>query len=1112
MPLSLIDFWKRLIQSGLVDTSAPRDWAAIYATEHQSKPPSDPLKLAQWLVQTGRLKHFQADCLLQDESSRVSKVGQNLPGRFPVMRIAPLTQAAEQAPTPFEKWLPVVHDAYPDWPGVALQINPTGLKPEDGDCLRWLAGLRRVGVPQFELMALPGAPMGTRSTSLPLHHVLDAVGLFAPLPNGAMLSVKLKQEPTKRWTAAEITPLIESMATAMASLASGPWLPPPMPSPDRIWMPQTRSKPPTLWLDPAEFLTPGVFEFPRSIASEESALLYCAPERLGSETPTRSTCQASSFECQAVYALGCLAYRLQTGQHAFAAAKDDQIRSRQLRYEPPELKAAVAKGAAGDPLLRVLAYALAKDPASRFASLDAFLQALRATHAAAAPVTPAKPQTVAAEQKPEVKSVLAPPTRPTSASTPPEPSPVKPVAAKPLVSKPAVANSPQATPRDPAKPRQVTTAEPRREQTQQPDTTANAIASGAAAPAAVAPTAVAPTAVTPTVMAPTALAPTVIAQTAIAPEADGAEADELPPQRGRRPSRRRTAWYVLGSLWIPIVLLIVALALQDPDTAQPVAKRTRPPIPAVIPSVTGSRSASTQPQPRPTPIPPKTTPKTGIEVVSDDRMLWAPPAAMSATQNETSTATLTATMLLPPGPAALTTFDLQNLIAIGLRETFDPEVSPLFENLQKRIAVPLDEVRLVAMAWFPGRDGVPEIALAVHLKSPRPLDELTEAWNVAEAQVPGGVTVYAGDEVDADAYYPHFASDDSATEKQVDAFAVGSIARITQVAEVEGAAVLLPRQLEELWESAQSTDAVAMLAVPNFLIADARTWVDKTAPTLLDWIRSTLTPECAGLLIRITSADADAKSTEANSSGSYLEVRLAAASGMDPQALKSKVLGRVQSAPLTAEDFLVSREVDPSWRLLASRLPTMWAFTSEQIRSAAVRSEVIFNAYLPPKALPQLTLGTLLAANTTAMTAVAGPAPTSETLTLEQMLNRPMTVSFGQESLQFAVDTIINEFAADLPEGNVAPKVEIIGGDLQLMGITQNQQVRNFSKKDVPLRTVLTDLVLGANPDRTATGPNDPKQALIWVVVGEGKDAEIKVTTREAAKNKYTLPKEFQLP
>ncbi len=1085
MPLSLIDFWKRLIQSGLVDTSAPRDWAALYAAEHQSKPPSDPLKLTEWLVQTGRLKSFQAECLLQDESRRAAKVGQNSPSRFPVMRIAPLTQAAEHAPTPFEKWLPVVHDAYPDWPGVALQISPTGVKPEDGDCLRWLAGLRKIGVPQFELMALPSAPIGTRSTSLPLHRVLDAVGLFAPLPSGAMLSMKLKQEPTKRWTAAEITPLIESMAMAMSSLASGRLLPPPMPSPDRIWMPQSRNKPPTLWLDPAEFLTPGVFEFPRSIASDESALLYCAPERLGSETPARSNCQASSFESQAVYALGCLAYRLQTGQHAFAAAKDDQIRSRQLRFEPPELKAAVAKGAAGDPLLRVLAYALAKDPASRFASLDAFLQALRATHTAAAGVTPAKSQVVAAVQRPEAESVPVPPKRPTSTSIPPEPAPVKPVAAKSTVSKPIAAEAPQSTPSKPAKREQVAIAERRREPIEQPATTA---------------------------MTANALTATAMAPAAMAPPAEESEAVELPPQRGRRPSRRRTAWIVLGSLWIPIVLLIFALALQDPDAPQPVAKRTRPPIPAVIPSVTGSRPASTRPQPRSTPLPPKTTPKTGIEVVSDDRMLWAPPSAMTATQNETRESTLTATMLLPPGPAALTTFDLQNLAAIGLRETFDPEVSPLFEKLQKRIAVPLDDVRLVAMAWFPGRDGVPEIALAVHLKTPRPLDELTEAWKVAEAQVPGGVTVYAGDEVDADAYYPHFASDDAATEKQVDAFAVGSIARITQVAEVAGEAVLLPRQLEELWASAQPTDAIAMLAVPNFLIADARTWVDNTAPTLRDWIRSTLTPECAGLLIRVTSADVNAKPAEANSSASYMEIRLAAASGMDPLALKSKVLGYTQSASLTAEDFLVSREVDPSWRLLASRLPTMWAFTGEQIRSAAIRSEVILNAYLPPKALPQLTLGTLLAANTTAMTAVAGPPPTGETLTLEQMLNRPMTVSFGQESLQFAVDTIINEFAADLPEGNTAPKVEIIGGDLQLMGITQNQQVRNFSKKDVPLRTVLTDLVLGANPDRTATGPNDPKQALIWVVVGEGKDAEIKVTTREAAKDKYTLPKEFQLP
>ena len=84
-----------------------------------------------------------------------------------------------------------------------------------------------------------------------------------------------------------------------------------------------------------------------------------------------------------------------------------------------------------------------------------------------------------------------------------------------------------------------------------------------------------------------------------------------------------------------------------------------------------------------------------------------------------------------------------------------------------------------------------------------------------------------------------------------------------------------------------------------------------------------------------------------------------------------------------------------------------------------------------------------------------------------------------------------------------------------MMGITQNQQVRDFSKTDEPLRAVLTDLVVRANPDKSAIGPNDAKQALIWVVADDAANSgqkEILITTRQAAKsNNYELPKEFQL-
>ncbi|TWT94893.1 serine/threonine-protein kinase [Neorhodopirellula pilleata] len=1087
MPVSLVDFWKRLITSGLADPATPRLWAAQYAQDHQGTPPSDPLKLAKWCIATKRLLPFQASSLIHGSPDIVGSDDPKNSVRFPKMRIAPLTQSGETPPEPFPHWLAVTRDAGQPGatgpssepiPGLVLQIVPSRLNAQDGDRLRSLAAQSVPGLPAFEMMGLAGGPLGHRKVSIPIGESVDTIGLFAPLPRGPVLADSLKK--TSKWPIERIVELIRRLAPVAWEFAKQPGRVFPVASADRIWIGNPDQ--PLVWIDPVDLLSQGVFDFPHSIRVTESRFLYTPPERLADDV-------AGDVDQRSVlYSLGCLAYRLRTGSHAFAAAKEDQIRSRQLHFDPPELASAVAQGAAGDPMFRVLAYTMAKDPSQRFATIDQFIAALSATAPPPAPVSTPAPEKLKPELKPKLKPEPA---------RNPEPNP------KP---EPKADLKPKAEPKPKPAPKPAPASVP-----------VPATPSEPTAPVATKPSPV-PVAVTMppdegTPATDRVTAPTPSHQTAAKTAEPATPSESSPwiePAPRRRSGRRRTTWYVLHSLWIPIFLLIVANALHDPNAPRPVAKRIRPPIPAVIPSVTGSptpRHATPRPAtPRSSvpPTPPKAATTTdaasdSIEVFQDDSMLWAPPSAL-ADAATTDPNRLPPTILLPPGPAAIVTIDYPNLVATGLRDTFDPEIAPLLDALQKRIVVPLDSVRLIAMAWFPGTDGIPEVALAVHLKEPRPLEELTEAWKVSQARGKDGVTLFASEEPDGFAYYPNAVDEEAGGERQVTAFAVGTIDQITEVAEVEGSRVLLPRQLEELWNHAEPSDAIALMTQPNFLVADARGWVSGLAPPLLDWIRGALIPECGGILLRVALSKDQA---------TYVEARLSTAPGLNPVALRTKIAERLDGAPTSADDFLVTREIDPSWRLLASRLPTMWAFADDQTRSMIFERDVIFNTYLPPMALPQITLATLLASNTTATSAAAtGPAPT-EKLTIEQMLNRPMSISFGQESLQFAVDTIISEFSQELPEGNKMPPVEIIGGDLQLMGITQNQQVRNFSKTDVPLRTVLTDLVLGANPDKTATGPADPKQALVWVVVGQGDETKILVTTREASKGKYELPKEF---
>jgi len=72
--------------------------------------------------------------------------------------------------------------------------------------------------------------------------------------------------------------------------------------------------------------------------------------------------------------------------------------------------------------------------------------------------------------------------------------------------------------------------------------------------------------------------------------------------------------------------------------------------------------------------------------------------------------------------------------------------------------------------------------------------------------------------------------------------------------------------------------------------------------------------------------------------------------------------------------------------------------------------------------------------------------------------------------------------------------------------------VRDFKMSAVPFREVLTRLVAGANPDKTATSTADEKQSLVWVVDPEATDQApgILITTRpQAAAKGWQLPHEF---
>jgi lysophospholipase L1-like esterase len=136
--------------------------------------------------------------------------------------------------------------------------------------------------------------------------------------------------------------------------------------------------------------------------------------------------------------------------------------------------------------------------------------------------------------------------------------------------------------------------------------------------------------------------------------------------------------------------------------------------------------------------------------------------------------------------------------------------------------------------------------------------------------------------------------------------------------------------------------------------------------------------------------------------------------------------------------------------------------------------------------------------------ALAGP--------LGGVLRMPLRIQSAKTSFVEALLELEQSVAAADPKAK-GFGIHILGIDLQLEGITKNQRITGLKREDATVADILTALVVAANPDRRATGPDDPRQKLVWVVGPHPQQpdtAAILITTRKGAQGKFTLPTVFQ--
>jgi len=1021
MAVSGIEFWQQITRIGIVDSVACTAWmkrfqavvekrAAISSEPKDLSQANDAVAVAQFLIAKQVVTKFQSQRLL------AGRAGDLRIGDYLVLDrcdSAPLTRwcRGRQLCSPTECLLYPCSDAL------------TSSRWVDLAWLRAHSAVSFDGLQPVSILTIVASDpwRGAIISELPLGRSLDQ------WVEGQKQGAEGKKWPDHA-TVASIGLLIANSLAAMhsAGLVHGEV------RPSRVWCGEDQS----LWLlrdagRPAAHPDDPPQEH-RWFDDDTIADLYAAPELAVEDAePTFSS---------DLFSLGALLYRLATG---------DTVRQRGASYRvPATVIAATNAEAAGDPLMRTIAYAIDPNPEARFPDVDSFAKALNAVVSAYAAMQPPQPQ---AATEPAVAPVP---------QLPPPPAVIAQVES-------AVLRPP--TPSD-MKPK--TEVRPFGLAADRSDRAVQSVGSDRSMPEPAKPEPTEPTVPAVPIATPTQTSKRLVR---------------------RRNRRSRRGPIIIGTVAVGILLGVFTIFLRP--AAEDQAPRPRlilPPPPPTSPMVASGPSANTES---------KTSTATNVgsgsfELVQDDRLLWASPWSPNSKPPTLE--------LIPPGSQLVLSLRLNRLVGDVITSSWldwmGTEIKPAIADLEKHSGLKAEQIERLTIASSTGSDGLPKSTYTVSMREPIPLNALTKAWGVSPSRTKDGNTIYSGDEPSSVAYFVKEST--AADSAGIQSFAFGPVQLVSLIADNDGEAIPLPRALQQLWDTtSEEADFIAM-TVPNFLFADGREILNRFAPKAIDPLRALLIPDVAGAIVSMSLADVW-----------YFETRLTPSGSVSAPAILQTIEPRIAALPGWAEEFTIDVDVDTSWRAIANRLPQFMRAISDQTRLGVSKSIPTANFYLPAEAAPQVTLATLLALSvrrTNPSVAATTESKPITSLTVEQLLDTHLSVSFDQESLQFAVAVIRDEFARSLPAGSKPPVLTIIGGDLEKLGITQNQQIRNFKIQDKPLRDALSELVRQANPDKSVTSLTDAKQTLVWVVESSAATPTIQISTRPAAMaNKFKLSKEF---
>ena len=535
---------------------------------------------------------------------------------------------------------------------------------------------------------------------------------------------------------------------------------------------------------------------------------------------------------------------------------------------------------------------------------------------------------------------------------------------------------------------------------------------------------------------------------------------------GERASRGRSSGF---RWWVPVVLAGVLLGLgvffwgSDSEPEQPAGPEQRQALP-------GGEDLSAGENPAVDDVPRESV------VADDGQSLWVSPTAGSPLPLN----------YLPAGAQLLLHLRPSELVEHAEGEKVLAALGPWGETAVAQLALStgahLSEIRTLTAAIFLADDGSLQSSLRLELVEPWDESLLVNSLPDGKKKNLGGQTILETSE--RACYLPTAAAGKLLVT--CPQFALDEL-----LSRGDGNA-LFPRDMQRLLDRTDG-DRMATLVFPNkFLQISGKKLIRGAAEPLMAIGLKLLRDDVAAVAL---SAHWD--------TNFFLELQSTVNLNQRPHAFALATIKRVGAFPNSMEDGGLAEPSHPYGRKVVGRFPNMLRKLSNYTRGGEVAGITVLRSYLPLPAGHNLLMAAELVmqdfaslGQASAVSPAAGPASMSE------RLQQTTSLAFPKETLQRALEML---------SADIGITIRIAGSDLQLEGITKNQSLA-LDLRDRPAAEILQAVLLKANPDRTASGPADPKQKLVYLVrEALHQTEEVLVTTRSAAlKRGDQLPDVFR--